>query len=82
MKLYILRPANLNARNDNPWDPWYNKSLGFVVRAETDKQARQFAADNAGDEGPDAWLEVRYSSCDELTDNGDASMILRDFDAA
>ena len=50
MKLWLLRPVDGLAKNDNPWEPWYDKAFCFVVRAETDTEARDMAHAEAGDE--------------------------------
>ena len=81
MKLWILLPLSpLVLKNiDNPWKPWYDKSFGFVVRAETEEQARQLAAELCGNERKEAWISTIYSSCDELTNDGPAEIIMKDY---
>ncbi len=78
MKLWILRPIKEHAL----WTPWYDKAFGFVVRAKTEKDARTFAAQQAGDEGSKAWLEPSFSTCEELRLKGDAGVVIIDFAAA
>jgi hypothetical protein len=75
MTLWILRPVT-------DWKPWYDKSFGFVVRAENESAARVIASENAGDEGAAAWLKSEETTCQELTADGPATMILRDFASA
>lgn len=81
MKLWLLRPVGYSdgpcatgpAENDNPWEPWYDKAFGFVVAAENETSARQFAQANGGYETRGSrtpWLETRYSTCVELTAEG------------
>lgn len=107
MKLWLLKPReylwdNKEGRDaktgqlimdiPNPWDPWYDKAFGFVVRAETEKEARQFIGKEAGDETrngspgggerPDVWTNPKFSSCVELTAEGDKGIIIRDFASA
>ncbi len=78
MKLWLLRPVeNLN-KDDNPWDPWYDKCFGFVIKAESVEHARVIADGNAGDENRGEfmgkqtaattapWLTSHYSTCEEL----------------
>lgn len=82
MKLYLIRPINPNR---NPWDPWYDKAFGFVVRADNESEARAMVGEEAGDEirkAPDAWANPQYSSCVELTAEGEAEVVIRDFHAA
>lgn len=88
MKIYILRPKeNLK---DNPWTPWYDKVFGFIVRAKTEEEARKMANEQGGDEtgpvrnrvyrtGGDPWLNPEYSTCEELSKEGEAGVIMRDF---
>lgn len=86
MRLYLIRPVE----GDPAWSPWYDKAFGFVVRAESEAQAREFAQADAGDEeiGPDydtkiaVWQDPARSTCVELTALGDAGVVLRDFHAA
>lgn len=94
MKLYLLRPVDNLPDNDNPWDPWYNKCFGFVVRAKNEPEARQFATEDAGDENRGTfmgakisrtnapWLDPMYSTCVELKKVGDAGVIIKDFASA
>lgn len=105
MKLWLLRPvgyetdkygdqSNALPEGDDPWEPWYDKAFGFVVRAETEEEARQFAHGEAGDENrgkfagtkisntTTPWLDLRYSTCVELRSDGEAGVIVKDFAAA
>jgi hypothetical protein len=94
MKLYLLRPIELLDPADNPWDPWYDKAFGFVVRAESEEEARRIAQNAAGDEKYDRslterkaklrtpWLDPKYSTCDPLTDEGEPGLIMQDFRGA
>lgn len=86
MKLYLLKPIE-NLEIDF-WDPWYDKAFGFVVRAETEFEARNIANDNCGDEdrtfleGNSPWLSAEFSKCTELSADGKSEMILRDLHSA
>lgn len=94
MKLWLLRPVDGLAKNDNPWEPWYDKAFGFVVRAETEAEARDMAHAEAGDEtrgmflgGKTAdtnepWRNAKYSTCVELTAEGPAGVVMQDFASA
>ena len=91
MKLWILRPVDGLAKNDDPWEPWYNKALGFVVRAETEAEARAMAHAEAGDENRgmflcrktadtnEPWKNAKYSTCTELLPEGTAEVVMQDF---
>lgn len=91
MKLWVLRPVAGLEKDNDPWEPWYKKAFGFVVRAETEEEARSMADADGGAEnysgigtskeyeivGP--WLDSRYSTCEELTTEGEAEVVMRDF---
>ena len=89
MKLWILRPVENLPESGNPWVPWYDKAFGFVVRAETEDVARALAHAGAGDENyaekegaSQPWMNAKYSTCVELTADGESSVVMRDFAAA
>ena len=75
MKLWILQPIE-------PWDPWYDRAFGFVVRAQTEQEARVLASTEAGDEGGSSWQDEDKTTCYELTAEGFSCVVLRDFWAA
>ncbi|MBI4029157.1 MAG: hypothetical protein HY376_02220 [Candidatus Blackburnbacteria bacterium] len=52
MKLWLLKPREdvLEKDEDNPWDPWYDKTFGWVIRADTEEEARSIAQNQGGDE--------------------------------
>ncbi len=95
MKLWLLKNKELDHLN---WESWFDKAFGFVIRAETEDQARKIAQENGGDEVRsrlfpngvtgetvvcnNAWLSSEYSTCEELTSKGECGMILIDFHAA
>ncbi len=80
MKLWLIQPRP-DLPRDNPWDPWYDKPFGAVIRAETEQQAREIAAEevrgNRFGEFP-AWLDSQMSDCVELTAEGEPSVIIED----
>ncbi|MBE3040275.1 MAG: hypothetical protein IMZ62_15875 [Chloroflexi bacterium] len=90
MRLWILRPREFPFGNqENPWDPWYDRAFGFLVRAEDEQEARKLADEEAGDEKdlyqfPDRqpWTDSKYSTCDELLSDGVAEVLMQDFHAA
>lgn len=94
MQLWILRPVDGLPAGDNPWEPWYDKAFGFVVRAETEHAARQLANANSGDERRgvflgekiantnEPWLSEKYSTCSPLDADGEAGVVMQDFHAA
>ena len=76
--LYLLRPRKDKAE----WNPWYDKAFGFVIVAESEPEARGFAADECGDEGAEAWTSTELSECRPLTDEGPSGIVMRDFASA
>lgn len=84
MRLWLLRPLKRGDPNDDPyewgpWSPWFDKTFGFVVRAENEQEARQIASHHSDRETTNAWLYADFSSCVELTDEeGPAGVILQD----
>jgi hypothetical protein len=90
MHLWLLRPRDDLPISDHPWEPFDDKAFGFVVRAETEADARQLANAAGGDEcgpirtepyrvGGDPWLDPRYSSCVELLPDGPPGVIILDY---
>ena len=96
MKLWLLRPVvRRHDLEDDPWSPWYDKAVGFVVRSDTEENARVLAQSCGGDEvrlyisEPEpmtvqipAWTSKRFSTCTELVVDGEEEVIIRDFNAA
>ncbi len=95
MQLWLIRPVDDRSTDgDDPWDPWYDKAFGFVVRAATEAEARQFAHSNAGDENRGEflgskianttapWLDGKYSTCEPLSVDGAPGVIIQDFHSA
>lgn len=85
MKLFILRPVEGLDAADNPWSPWYDKCFGFIIRAETEAEARKIAHENGYDENMyscSPWLNKKYSTCTELTNYGEAGIIMLDVASA
>ena len=83
MRLWILQPRD-DLGDANPWDPWFDKAFGFVVRAETEQDARLLAQEKSGDEVREfsAWMDARFSTCLPLEQDGPPGIVLRDFAAA
>lgn len=75
MKLWLLRP--IDDRN-GPWEPWYDKCFGFVIRADSEEEARRMAELDSGAEVTGAWSLAKWSSCVELTATGDAEVVIKD----
>lgn len=90
MKLWLLKAREDLPKDNDPWEPWYDTAAGFVIRAETETAARAIATRNAGNEIGmrwrqhkwHAWADPTYSTCEELTADGDADVVLCDFKSA
>ena len=94
MGLWILKPVSGLPNVDNPWEPWFDKAFGFVVCAETEEEARNFAHRDAGDENrgeflgrktsetKSPWLDRKYTTCHPLNDDIENGVVLRDFASA
>jgi hypothetical protein len=39
--IWLLKPKEFLADEDNPGDPWFDKAFGFVISAETEEIARE-----------------------------------------
>lgn len=80
MKLWILRPI-LDSEG-NPPKPWredpYGATMGLVVRAGSEEQARSLAMTVASGRANSGYGDASLSSCVELTPDGPAEVILDD----
>jgi len=75
-----MRLWHLKGRLDaGPWETRQAKVVGFIVRAETEAQARRLARDEAGGEDGYVWIEERFSACEELPSDGEAGVLMADF---
>ena len=83
MKLWLLEPGANLSRHDNPWLDIWDKVFGFVIRAETENEARDMAHLAAREENsedfPEPWKSKKYTTCVELLPEGPAEIILVDF---
>lgn len=81
MKLWILKAREDLPKRNDPWNTWHDTACGFVIRAETEADARGLAATSGdtGNEGPSAWTDPTFSTCEELTADGPAGVALCDY---
>lgn len=85
MKIWILLSVENLPENDNPVDPWNSrgdKKFGFVIRAETEEKARNFAhkVSGNGNRSPrQLWLDSKYTSCNVITNKGQPGILMIDF---
>lgn len=74
--VYVLRRGPMSK-------PRYDAAFGFVVVADDEAQARQMAAQQCGDEGPDVWLsgKLTVDILGEALPGHMPNVWLRDFNA-
>lgn len=63
---------------------YWDQSFSFVIRAETEKEAREIANANGGDERDldgEFCLDPQNASCEELTPDGTHGVISREYKA-
>jgi len=75
MKLYILKAIY----GIEDFSPWFDKSFGHLVRAESEIDARAIASRHCGDEGVEPWLNESKTTCEELTSDGEEEHLMVDF---
>jgi len=76
--LYLLKEISSTKR-------WYDSFDSFVVRAQSEDEARQLAQRKIADESriaADFWLNPVFSSCNELHSAGRSEIVLGSFNAA
>ena len=80
MHIYLISKRKDLDEKDDPWYPWYDKQHRVVVRAENEVEARKLATRNCQDEGENAWLDSKYSKCEQIktTKLDGRAIILRD----
>lgn len=71
MNLYLIKRTEV---------AFLDEVAGFVIRAKTPIDAREWASRNAGMEGGDVWLVESSSTCSLLAQDveGDEDVLLRD----
>ena len=85
MKLFELKPRRDLPIEISPFLPSYDCCVGFIIRAETEEQARKIADDNSARENykdyykrNPVWLSSEYTTCTELSIKGKAGIIMAD----
>jgi hypothetical protein len=73
-KLYGIKDSGF----DWAWDTHF----GFVIRAETEERARQLASEAVyWCENGAAWLDPDFTTCEEITGEGEEEVVLKDYNA-
>ncbi len=82
MKLWILEPIGLKGNNIElvapDWMFWEDNCFGMVIRARTEKRARQIASQNGGLEDGEVWLNPKKTTCLHLTVSGKEKLVMQD----
>ena len=84
MNLYLLRPVENHCdMGDDPWNPWYDKDFGHVVRADSEEAARKMCGSLGSGYNDtyaelNAWLLPKYSTCEVLEEEGEEDIIITD----
>lgn len=75
MLLWHLMPANASS------EPWasYDVCFSMVIRATDEFAARVVAAENAGEEGKQVWVDKDVTHCVRLLNEGAPGLVIRDF---
>lgn len=66
-------------KDDDPFSNWYEAYLGFIIRANTESHAREIVSNLDTNIRPIAWLDEKYSVCEIITPDGDAGVIMADY---
>jgi hypothetical protein len=87
-KLWIIGPRDDLPKDDDPWEPWFDKAFSMIVEARTEADARRIAHENCmcrdetslHDRG--VYLDPRYSECTELSPTGQERLVMAEFETA
>lgn len=94
MRLWLLQARTDLPEDDDPWDPWYDKTFAMVVRAKDEQEARSIADSNGADENlglfsnakiadtQTPWLLAKYSTCEPLEARVPAGVVIEDHRSA
>jgi hypothetical protein len=74
-------------RDKGPWDRWYDTTDAFVIRADSEEEARAMTEEDAGFEvennkGKNPWIDPGLTSCVELPLEGETTVVIYSFNAA
>jgi hypothetical protein len=84
MAIWMLGPKSsmkfdhTETEEKNPWlrELGSPAAMGFVVRAETEQEARKLTANCATVEGKEAWLSSAFSECVRVIPDGPEMVIM------
>jgi hypothetical protein len=86
--IYLLEPTQAALDMEyGPWNPWYDKCFGMVIKAYNEAAARAIAQGNAGDEGHEwvkqrngnVWMDNALTKCEKIgvADDDAGDLILK-----
>jgi hypothetical protein len=86
MTIWNLKPLQ-TLGPEHPWEPWWDTTHAFVIRAGSEDEARAMTERRAGEEvrnngGKNPWLDPTLTSCVELTLDGEPTVVSYSFNAA
>jgi hypothetical protein len=61
-----------------PWHKPADKVFAFVIRADSELEARGIAARHSGDEGVDVWFDPEFTTCEVLFNDGEMGVVVCD----
>lgn len=87
MKLYLIQPKKKYTAKtgvkESPWKPWYDKTFGLVIAAESKNRVRELAEQNTSYEQTE-WTD-EYTEITLLSENckiNEEKVVLDDFRSA
>ncbi|WP_157958696.1 hypothetical protein [Salinicola sp. CPA57] len=75
----------IDGADGSPWDGGgWDMNHGFVIRAESEDEARGIAAqvfgdDNTGASQSSPWLDRHLTTCEPLDHDGEAGVVMNDY---
>lgn len=80
MRLWLLLPREDLSEEQESLFPKYDKTVGLVVRATDENQARFVASEGEDDGDMRAfWLGKQYSTCSDVPIDGEPEIVLASF---
>lgn len=76
--LYLLKKRNDVFYPDSPWGKPHDCVMSMVVRASCVSNARSIASQYCGDEGSEAWVNSKWSTCEFVDHEGEPGVIIAD----
>lgn len=55
----------------------YDMVVGFLIRATSERKARELAADSCEDKGPWGWMDEKLTSCTQIEEMGPVAVLMK-----